>query len=540
MEFLRQLVNQVRDLLQKMSLGQRVSIAALGITLVASLLWLVIWASTTQWEPLFAKVDPSLMEEIHQELTSSGVEHKIESGRILVKVGTRDEIIMQLAPKNLLPTAEDKHGDWLFTSDLAESSSRFDAKQFETLKRRLASMIAALDEVESARVEFMAPLDPRHILYQEERDSSTATVVVALARGRRGLSDGTVMAIANIVSHSLVNVPPHNVSISDQYRSYLVPEDDSAAGGANTLERQRLAREKDIKAKIQRLLMYIPSHVVEVHEELVRENVASKEYVPDPDRVIHKVSRELKREGRTEEVAGEPGVVPNASAEIPGGSGTNTAEKEEEKEYFKPIVGEKTTETTTAAGGRKRLTVSVIIPLSEAPGVPIKDGQPDRESAAAKSALDGTNSELKKLRNNVALAVGGALEGSTAVDEYAAVVNVIDFAVAPPEKPDMWAHVAAWFEENGARMFLGLVTILALLMVYQIVKKAVPTPQPLFVAEEEEVEAEKEEEVEPQLDVSQLSVDERKALFIREKVQQIVRENPTGSAKLIKGWLWNR
>ncbi|MBI4578008.1 MAG: hypothetical protein HY722_17235 [Planctomycetes bacterium] len=538
MDLLRQLLEQIRVLLTRFSVAQRLTILALCVCVVLSMLILVFWSGGSHYEPLFSnlrEVEPDFIGRVVAKLTETGVDHKVEGDVILVAQGQKARAVARLAAENLLPSQKDLWG-WVQEDSITETDQRLMLKALTSLKGEVERMVAGVPEVKAAILQFTPPPARHEVLYEHELNAGKASVHVSLKWGKKGLSNESVEAIANLVSHAIPNLPPHNVHIVDSMgRTYSLPDESDPMARAHRFLEMKRQRETYLEEKVRALFAgFAPETLVQVDLTLDIDSTTIKTHELDPDIFIddHFWTRdETSEETRA---AGTPGVNANAPAEIQGGSGATQGTKLHEEERWRDV---KTTDTqvTRPPGIRKDATASVIMPLHQYINSYRQARKPeDFTPDEVRSLIEGTSPDLASWRKKVAAALNiPDTEGKIALS----AVPFLEERVIP--SPSIVEVAGAWLEAHGGQIFLGLITSLALFMMFSAVKRSIPQPEPILIEQEEAAAADEDEEEEDILLTERsLTEAERRALFIKNKVAESVRGDPAAAARLIKGWLW--
>lgn len=536
MDFLKQFGRQVEELFQKLSMAQRLSVVMLAATMVLALIMLIVWSGGSQFEPLFTNlkdVDPDFIQRVTAKLDELAIEYQHEADTILVAKGKRGQAMASLSREQLLPQPKNIWG-WLENDSLTETEPRLYLKQMQSIRGHLEMMISAFPEVKAARLNFTPPKRRREILYEHEVNDGKAAVMVELKWGQERLSEKTWLGIANLVSSAIPNLPVHHVQISDSAgNSYSAPDPGDALSKAGLLLAQKKSHEDHLEDQVLKHLGNIaPDVSVVVSVTLVDETTEIKQHKIDPDNFTKEHDWSRDENTLEKRPQGVPGVIPNAAATIPGGPEATGETVLKEQENWKDFDKTDTT-TTVPPGSVKTINASVILPLHQFPGVKRKDGEVDLEAAENRALMDGSSAALKTYRDVVAKAL--QIKNTQTDIALYALPYVKERQV---REPTAFEKLLSFLESYGAQMFLGFVTIIALILIFTSVRRAIPQPEPVLLAEEEsEDEDEKDEDV--LLAERMLSVDERKAMYIAQKVKEMVGQHPDSAARLVKAWLWH-
>ena len=216
--------------------------AAIALLVVASL-----WFRGPDYKVLFSNLQDRDGGAIITALTQMNVPYQIADNgtALLVPADKVHETRLQLAQQGLPRSGE--------TGFELIDQTRFGASQFteqvnfqRALEGELASSIQALNAVEHARVHLALP---RETLFVRDRQPPSASVLLTLYPGRT-LSEGQVSAITWLVSSSVPNLSPDNVSVVDQNGRLLTMPAGAASADAT---RRDLITEIETRT-VQRIL----------------------------------------------------------------------------------------------------------------------------------------------------------------------------------------------------------------------------------------------------------------------------------------------
>lgn len=180
------------------------------IALVAGM-WM--WGSTPDYRVLFSNLSDRDGGAIIQSLQQMNIPYKFAEGggALLVPANQVHEVRLRLASQGL-----PKGGTVGF--ELMENQ-KFGTSQFlehvnyqRALEGELARSVQTLAAVQAARVHLAIP---KQSVFVKEQEKPSASVVLSLYPGRY-LNDGQVNAIVHLISSSVADMPPKNVTVVDQ------------------------------------------------------------------------------------------------------------------------------------------------------------------------------------------------------------------------------------------------------------------------------------------------------------------------------------
>ncbi len=248
-------MGQIKKLLARLSMAQKISIAGAAMLAAAALIGLTQWRHEGDFRPLYTGLAPEDAGAVVQKLKETGTEYRLsESGStVLAPSAKLAELRLQLAASGLPKSG--RMGFELFDktsfgmTDFAEH-----VNYRRALEGELERSIVSLAEVERARVHLTLPKDS---VYLEARQPAKASVVLGLRPGAQ-LSPQNVMAVCNLLASAVEGLAPEAVSVVDTRGDLLNRPRKSGDGGGlegseASLEYRDMV-EKGLLAKIQSTL----------------------------------------------------------------------------------------------------------------------------------------------------------------------------------------------------------------------------------------------------------------------------------------------
>jgi flagellar M-ring protein FliF len=359
MGFLRQTLLQIQEHLKGLTVLHKVAIALCVGLIAVSLAWLMNWSVAPDMVTLLDQsFKPQELSSARRELDRLNVSYKLSTDKILVPADQRDWLLARLQESEALPSDIS-----IGFAKLMEEQSIFvsyDDAQWQrqvALGNELARVLRKFTGVRGASVFIDRPMkrgfgenhsDPKASVFLEMKPNSTV--------GR-----AFVDAVASFVSGAVVGLRPDNVSIVDATtgQRYEATTKDGAIS-ADFLDDRR-KKEEHYAEKIRGQLSYIRGVLVGVFAEL--ETEAKRTETRKLGNPLTLEEETTTNNERTASADGEPGVIPNAAARVPGGSAGNNRELTTEKTKF--AKGDETVSVTeNMRGVVKKLTASINVPRS--------------------------------------------------------------------------------------------------------------------------------------------------------------------------------
>lgn len=348
---------------------------------------IVLWSRGPNFALLYAGLDPKDAAAVTQALQTSNTPFRLgaDGASISVPADVLADTRLRLASQGLpqgstaggtVPQSDSPFG----MSDLAESTH-----YREMLETDLGNTIAGLQFVRSARVHLALPKPSAFI---RDNHPASASVLLTLYPGRQ-LDNSQVGAIVHLVSSSVPDLDPSQVSVVDQQGNLLTVSDpDSAAAVGDTRMRLTTRMENSYAQRIETLLTPLVGAgrvraQVDVALDFSQTEKASESYdSANPALRSEQSSSEQKMDDGSANVAGAlsnqpPNTVAQPTAAKPnagtppaanGANGANTTAKaaatptdsssSSTKNYE---LGRTISHVSDPAGRLVRLTVAVVV-----------------------------------------------------------------------------------------------------------------------------------------------------------------------------------
>jgi flagellar M-ring protein FliF len=231
---------------------QKTNILIVTAIFVATCVLIFTWASRPDFKPLYTNLSPKDAGAIAKKLLEEKIPYKLEDqgNTILVPQRYLYETRLKLASSGL-PESGNIGFEIFDKMNLQTSEFIENVNYVRALQGELANTIQGIQEVKSARV--MLNL-PKESIYMEEQAPASASIVVSMS-GKRTLSLEQVQAIAYLVSSSVKNLKPENITIVDD-KGALLYSPELASGGFSSSSQFQLQKnfQKEMEIKVQGML----------------------------------------------------------------------------------------------------------------------------------------------------------------------------------------------------------------------------------------------------------------------------------------------
>jgi len=505
------------------SLKQRLIISGILIAFLSIVFTLVMWSNRTEYDLLFANLDPQDASEIVTGLSADKIKYRLETGgtTIYVQQDMVDELRIKYHDKNG-GTNSPQGWDKVFEpgkANLGETSTMQRMKIIRAQEGELETSINMITWVRNSRVHLNIP---ERRLFEDDRRGS-ASVILNLKTPN--ISEIQLKSIPSMVSHSVDGISEEDVSVVDAHGNLLYNgEEGSSLGETGTQWELTKQLEKDIKVKVRNLVEtnvgYGNASVqvgVELNFDQVKKTI--KDINPDDVTVL---SEEIINENSNDNT--------DSSAATTENSTTNYE--------FSKVVSN----IVQGVGTIKRLSVSVLVNGKY-------QSSKDANGEALKTYVPLVQNDLNNLTQLVKAAIG--------FDEKRGdIVSVINMRFA--DKPvyessfldnfkdfDIWKQLITYIL-IAIGLFMGFTLVKGfmnsdvtnkILLPFEVNKKSLSPAHSrpkLRVPEEEE-------ELSEDLYISKLSPEARAKIKAKDKMTQSVisfaNEHPEQATSLLRGWL---
>ena len=539
-------VNNITALPVAKQVGLVIALAAT----VALIIGIISWSQAKPYTLLFGSVDPKDMNEIIQTLDQAQVPYKLESNGIMVPQEQVHALRLQLAAAGF--PKETATGYQLLDAEQGFGISQFkETTQYHrALEGELAKSVSSINSVKSARV--MLGL-PKRTVFVRKQQNPTASVVVQLLAGR-SLGEEQVNAIVYLVSSSIPNMNPNDVTVVDQNGNLLTADQHSGSAGMLNMSMKQLDYTRQIEMTLsQRIIDLLapivggPNRVraqVTAEMDFTQQEQTRENYQPDPQAI--RSEQEIKEINRAEGPQGIPGALTNQPPEAGiapeeglnqrGAAGADGIQSSSEKRTKNYELDRTISHIKNSVGTIQRLSVAVVLDDKVTTD---ENGEPVRTPI--------TEDELQRYQSLVRDTVGLDVNRGDTVS----VVNA-SFVMAPEDEFEtlpIWQE--PWFWDIMKQVLAGLAVLIIVFGVIRPMLKDLSKREELAIDYPEDVEEEREEvedvdeiskaleqmneEVEQTAMASEEESDDQHELL--EKVRTIVAADPKAAAIIIRQWM---
>jgi len=364
------LLDQIATLFQNFTLKQRI-VALISILLVVGfIVFLLLFRAKDSmvgsgYSILFDKTNAGDSALIIQQLEKDGVPYKVvNEGTIAVPSSMVYKQRISIAALGI--PKDSKVGFEIFDkNEFGATDFEQKIKYLRALEGELARTVEALQPIDSASVHIAIPKDT---VFAEKKNPTTASIVLNINRGRK-LSNKQIAGIKNLVSASITNLLPEDVSIVNQDGISLGDEDSGAFEGELVKSQMKYKKdfERDIEDKIINVLAPVIGGVdkvvakVTIDFDFARVDSTSEVYDPNSVPRSEQTVEEKKEGSSPKDVGGVPGAVSNIGP-VQGLEGNKKSEKyEKSSSTVNYEISKKITNTKGEFATIKRLSTAVVV-----------------------------------------------------------------------------------------------------------------------------------------------------------------------------------
>ncbi len=498
---------QFRMFWSQLSTGQRLTLGAAMLAVVAGIIAVTMWSGHPQMQLLYGRLGEKDVAEVLTLLQEQGVKYEMGAGgnSVYVPAEKVHQLRAALAAKGV-PSGGGIGFEIFDRTNFGISDFVQRTNYLRAVQGELSRTIAQIQGVRSARV--MIVLPENRLLFSETKTKPTASVFVE--QGSGAMTQEAVNSIRFLVANSVEGLNVNDVAVVDSHGSVLTEhlKDDPSLGNASAQMKYRKSIEDYFAGKVETMLSKVLGEnnaVVRVSADVDIESSTSVKDVYEPDGQV--VRNEVVTEDSviTTETDGSSqrpavGVSSNTPATPtgegngkPGGKNSEETRKNKTNSYE---INRTTINSVKSPGKITRVSASVFI-------------------AAKEKAR--TVQELDSLRQMVANALGIKPESGQDLSQMISLQEVP--FVAPvgrkTEFLDLLYANPEWVR-NGFGLLIAVVAVMAFL---RLLKRTKPYEIPIEILDPNvNFEAEK-----PQLSPEMLN--------------EMIRQKPQNVGAALRGWM---
>lgn len=345
-------------------------LAMIGAVLVGAVLFfvfLITRVTGSNYELLYAELDPADAGQIVTQLESQKVPFKVEanSSRILVPSDDVGRLRLSLAGQGLPGGGSVGYEIFDNANSLGTTNFIQNINHVRALEGELARTIRSLNIVQRARVHLVLP--QRQAFSRETRKPSASVVLKVRGAGR--MQKDHVAAIQHLVAAAVPELDPQNISVVDDKGNLLARggEEDTQALQAADLDQRRLAYESRLARDVEDLLQKSVGFGkvrAQVSAEMDFSHLSTTEETYDPDGQVVRSTQTVEEEAVSQENEGTQSVSVATNLPDPQGAGEGQRASSRELRTEETVnfeISKKTTAHVREFGEVRRLSVAVLV-----------------------------------------------------------------------------------------------------------------------------------------------------------------------------------
>ncbi len=241
--------------LRRLTSSQQLVLGAVFIAVVGLIIFASQLGGSTSMGILYSELDPETAAGVVDELESKGIPYELtDSGRVIWV--PRQEVAATRLDMSAAGLPETQDG-WSILDSQGITSSEFDQRvgYQRAMEGELASTIAVIDGVESAKVHLVIP---EQDLFVDDEIKASASVLLQTKSGE-SVTSGQVQAIVNLVASSVEGLTVGDVTVTDDAGRLLAGGDEDGLIGMESDNQMsmRKAFEADVQKQLEQLLIAV-------------------------------------------------------------------------------------------------------------------------------------------------------------------------------------------------------------------------------------------------------------------------------------------
>jgi len=357
-------VNQIRKLFEKLSIAQRMWIAAAVVAVIGGMSGLSHWNQERDFKPLFTGVAAEDAGPLLAKLRESNVEYRLSDNgtTVLVPSARVAELRIEMASAGLPKSG--RIGFELFDkANFGASEFAEQVNYHRAIEGELERSVMSIREVEQARVHITLAKDS---IYSDQREPAKASVLVKL-RHAAALSPQNIAAICLLTAGAVPGLSPDQVSLVDTNGNLLNrPRPNAPPDGEEATEASldyRKGVERDLQNKIAATLEPLlgADHFrAGVSADVDLTSGEQSEETFDPTKSVMTTSQRTDDGPALPSASGVPGTASNVPKPVakPVTGSSNYARHTENISYQTSRVVK---HTKLPQGAVKKLSLSVLV-----------------------------------------------------------------------------------------------------------------------------------------------------------------------------------
>ena len=358
------IIAQFREFFKNLGPTKRLSIIAVSVIALITLLTMIFMASGKDYVPLFTNIPGEQITTIMSKLTEKNIPFTL-----------RDDGKTIAVPKELLHSTQMTLMSEVGSSKMGSIGLEIFEKQdfginsyaqkinFQrALQGELMRAINTLTAVKQSKVILALPAKKTFL---EEGGNATASVVLELHQGKE-LTAEQIRGIRYLVANAVEGLDADRVAVLDERGKVLTRKSDGTTAGSDELMDLKQKVEGELQDRIESILSKVVGHakvIAKVDATLNHRIVTSVEESVDPDKTA--IRSQQSEEESLDGSRTNPAGVPGSRANLPGAEDAGQVGfKQDVKKEIKTTnfeVPKTVRNVREAAGNLERISVAVVV-----------------------------------------------------------------------------------------------------------------------------------------------------------------------------------
>lgn len=415
--------------------------AFFGLTAALALgVGIIFWSLRPSYVPVLSRQTDMDAVEITEVLRGENIAYQIEanSGLVLVPENEISRARMALTASGMPYSASSGYESLRKEQPIGTSQFMETARYHHSLETELARTIAAMSNVESARVHLALP---KQSVFVRKQVQPSASVMLRLRPGR-SLEAGQVSAIVYLVSSSVPYMETGGVTVVDQWGRMLSSQNDDPEVAATRQQLEYVRKlEADFVQRIETLLTPVIGYgrvkaQVNVDVDFSSDESFQELYTQDPNKIRSEQVQETQNSDGLG-AGGVPGALsnqpPTAGTLATGQDGSIGQSGQSSRSSTRNYELDKTIRRVRSGKGEiSRLTVAVVI-----------DDKVTKSKSGKEKVSSFSDAELDRFTELVKKAVGFNADRGDSVEVVSSTFYKPEVVEPVPDDP-VWKQPWIW------------------------------------------------------------------------------------------------
>ncbi|MDH5542309.1 MAG: flagellar basal-body MS-ring/collar protein FliF [Nitrospinota bacterium] len=512
-------------------IGKRIALSAVGVFMIVGILLTAYLSGGDNYTLLYSNLSQEDTLAVTEKLKERLVPFRLDNGGKVIMVSTKNiyQLRLELAGEGI--PSGGGIGFELFDQSTFGMTEFIQNLNFRrALQGELQRTINSIGIVKSSRVHIVIPKDS---FFEEDRKKTTASVVLEL-RGNRRPSDEQIQSILNLVASSVEGLDPNSITVVDHKGNLLsFPEEDNDVHRLTVKQMEyKSAIENNLESRIRTMIERISGKgkvVVRVSAKVNFRQTQQTEEIYDPNSQVARSEQRLEEKSTG---ASMPSGIAGVQSNLP-------AEAQAEAALSRPATASKVNETVNYEINK---TVKTIMePTSELEKLSVAvlvDGKytetQNSDGAMVRTFQPLGDEERARIDSLVRSAIGfdPARQDKVTIESMQFDTSDIMGEIGTMGTMAEGDFIISMVKYAG----VGILGIVIFLMVVRPIMGWVSGS----TAEVEELKTFPKTLAKMEEELENLIIKEESAVPFKERVSQLVAENPEAAANLVRAWLKTR